>query len=139
MSLDVAKEIQEGDVALGLLEFLAEIVGKEAVNLLGESIGCLGSGCGSNSHQAARWGWGLDFSRREASVDGLAVSQHVVETCIASRTVTVKPVGAHSFFGSSEKLYCVLAMQTGTDAKPAASSFLIFVLTPGAYETEEPP
>ena len=56
-----------------------------------------------------------------------------------SRTVTVKPVGAQSFFGSSEKLYWVLAMHTGTDAKPAASSLLILVLTPGAYETEDPP
>ena len=29
------------------------------------------------------------------------------------RTVTVKPFGAPSFVGSSEKDYCVLAMQMG--------------------------
>ena len=37
-------------------------------------------------------------------------------------TVTVKPSGAPSFKGSSEKLYCVFAMQTGSLSKPSAVS-----------------
>ena len=38
------------------------------------------------------------------------------------RTVTVKPSGAPSFVGSSEKMYCVLAMQMGSLPKPSCVS-----------------
>ena len=37
-------------------------------------------------------------------------------------TVTVKPSGAPSFCGSSEKLYWVLATQIGSRSKPSAVS-----------------
>ena len=38
------------------------------------------------------------------------------------RTVTVKFSGAPSFFASSEKLLCVLAMHTGNLSKPSAGT-----------------
>ena len=38
-------------------------------------------------------------------------------------TVTVKSSGVPPFAGSSEKLYCVFAMQTGRQPYPRAPSF----------------
>ena len=40
----------------------------------------------------------------------------------SSRTVMVKPAGAASSDASSEKLYCVFAMHTGSVPKPFAAS-----------------
>ena len=54
-------------------------------------------------------------------------------------TVTVKPSGAPSFVGSSEKLYCVLAMQTGRPAKPSFVSSSICFCAAGRILTSLPP
>ena len=47
------------------------------------------------------------------------------------RTVMVKPLGAPSRAGSSEKLYWVFAMQTGSLPKPRASSSVSCFLAAG--------
>ena len=55
------------------------------------------------------------------------------------RTVTVKPSGAPSFFASSEKEYCVFAMQTGRSPNPSAESRAISPSASGVYATSLPP
>ena len=54
-------------------------------------------------------------------------------------TVTVKFSGAPSFVGSSEKLYCVFAMQTGNFEKPYSSSFSIYFFALGRTLMPLPP
>ena len=54
-------------------------------------------------------------------------------------TVTVKPSGAPSRVGSSEKLYCVLAMQTGRPPKPSEASLSICLRAAGRILMPLPP
>ena len=56
-----------------------------------------------------------------------------------SLTVMVKWVGRPSFFGSSEREYWVLAMQTGSPAAPRDSISLIAFLAPAVYSTPSAP
>ena len=51
------------------------------------------------------------------------------------RTVMVKPLGAPSLAASSEKEYCVFAMQMGSLSKPRASSSFICFLAPAVSST----
>ena len=55
------------------------------------------------------------------------------------RIVTVKCSGAPSFAASSEKLYCVLAMQTGRLPKPSAVRRSICLRAAGRTEMPSPP
>ena len=54
-------------------------------------------------------------------------------------TVTVKPSGAPGFVGSSVKLYCVLAMQTGSPPKPSEVSSSICFFAAGRTLIPAPP
>ena len=58
---------------------------------------------------------------------------------VTDRTDTVKPSGAPSFAGSSEKLYWVLAMHTGSLPKPSASSCSICALASADRRMPAPP
>ena len=53
--------------------------------------------------------------------------------------VTVKPLGAPSFVGSSEKDYCVFAIQTGSLSKPRAVSAAICFFAAGRTVIPSPP
>ena len=55
------------------------------------------------------------------------------------RMVSVKPSGAPSFCGSSEKDYCVLAMQTGILPQPSSVSCLRVFIAAGVKETSFAP
>ena len=54
------------------------------------------------------------------------------------RTVTVKPLGAPSRPGSSEKEYWVLAMQMGRSPKPRSVSCFTCFLAAGVRTTPSP-
>ena len=54
------------------------------------------------------------------------------------RTVTVKPSGAPSSFWSSEKEYCVLAMQIGYSPKPSSVSCCACFFAAGVSVTPTP-
>ena len=55
------------------------------------------------------------------------------------RTVMVKFSGAPSFLGSSEKLYCVLATQTGRPPKPSSVSWRACFFAAGSSSAPAPP
>ena len=58
---------------------------------------------------------------------------------VTLRTVTVKPAGAPSSAGSSDRLACVLAMHTGRPPKPSASSSRICLRAAGRISAPAPP
>ncbi len=55
-----------------------------------------------------------------------------------ARTVTKKSSGAPSSDGSSEKLYCVFAMHTGSAPKPFSDSWAICLRAAGVNRTPAP-
>ena len=57
----------------------------------------------------------------------------------AARIVRVKSSGAPSFFGSSEKDYCVLAMHTGIAPQPSLSSWASVFAAAGEKATSFAP